>query len=434
MKLFLMSLLSGPFHLNSVIPFHVSPGREMRTMGFFRLLKKVGKCVVNPGNLLLPFFMLLATPTSLYSQDKSKPITLNGYITSMQSVMFDSLSGPFMNENLLHNRLNFKGYLNENISFGAEFRNRLFTGDPVRLGKYYSGLIGADYGIVDMSWNIVEKQSFLLNTTVDRLWLDLRFNRFQTTIGRQRINWGQTFVWNPNDIFNAYSFFDFDYIERPGSDAVRLQYFSSSSSVAELAVKVDRDNNLTAAGLYRFNLWSYDIQFLAGFANGEDIVIGTGWSGAIGSVSFRGEASWFDPYEDFPGDRSTVMITTGFDKIFENNSMVQFQVMYCNTPLELNNFDSFYSGSLSAKNLAFSEFSAFGQFTWAATPLLNLTISAMWLPDLEGYFAGPSMDYSLAENIDFSLIWQHFNSIMSGTRTNINLGFLRLKYSFAGFR
>ena len=378
---------------------------------------------------LIAVLFLLLHSNSLISQEK-KSITLNGYLTTMQSVMFDSLSGPFMIENLLHNRLNFKGYLNNNVSFAAEFRNRLFTGDLVRLGKYYTGLIGADQGMVDMSWNIVEKQSFLLNTTVDRLWLDFHFSKFQATIGRQRINWGQTFVWNPNDIFNAYSFFDFDYVERPGSDAVRLQYFPSSSSVAELAVKVDNDNDVTAAGLYRFNKWGYDIQFLAGLVNGVDIVIGTGWSGAIGSVSFRGEASWFDHYEDFPGDESTLLITTGFDRILKNNSMAQIQVMYCNNPLELNNFNSFYSGNLSAKDLAFSRFSAFGSFTWAAGPLLNITFSAMWLPDLEGYFAGPSLDYSLAENLDFSLIWQHFNAVMNGEKSRINLGFLRLKYSF----
>lgn len=380
-------------------------------------------------NYLVVIFVFLLSAESLFPQDR-KLISLSGYLTTMQSVMFDSLSGPFMNENLLHNRLNFKAYPGENVTIAAEFRNRLFTGDLVRLGSYYSGLIGADYGMVDMSWNVIEKQSFLLNTAVDRLWLDLHYDKFQVTVGRQRINWGQTFVWNPNDIFNAYSFFDFDYVERPGSDAVRLQYFPSSASAVELAVKVDSENDVTAAGLYRFNKWGYDIQFLAGIVNGEDIVIGTGWSGAIGSISFRGEASWFDQYEDFPGDESTILITTGFDKIFKNNSLAQIQLMYCNNPLLLNDFNSFYSGNLSSKDLAFSKFSAFGQFTWAVTPLLNMTVSAMWFPDLEGYFAGPSLDYSLAENLDFSLLWQHFNSIMAGTRTKINLGFLRLKYSF----
>ena len=227
---------------------------------------------------LVAAIILILHAHALLSQDKKISISFSGYLTTMQSVMFDSLSGPFLNENLLHNRLNFKGYLGNTITFSAELRNRLFTGDLVRLGKYYTEMIGADDGLVDMSWNVIEKQSFLFNTTVDRLWIDLHSGDFQVTAGRQRINWGQTFVWNPNDIFNAYSFFDFDYVEKPGSDAVRLQYFPSSSSAAELAVKVDGDTNVTAAGLFRFNKWGYDIQFLAGLLMGKILVIGTGWS------------------------------------------------------------------------------------------------------------------------------------------------------------
>jgi hypothetical protein len=365
-----------------------------------------------------------------HSQDKEKVITLNGYITTMQSSMFDSLSGPFLNENLIHNRLNFKGYINDHITLAAEFRNRLFTGDMVRYGRPYTGMIGEDDGVVDMSWNIVEEQSFLLNTTVDRLWFDLHYNKFQITLGRQRINWGQTFVWNPNDIFNAYSYFDFDYVERPGSDAIRLQFFPSSSSVADLVLKVNSENDITAAGLYRFNRWGYDIQFLAGLMNSEDVVIGTGWSGSIGSMSFRGEGTWFVPYEDFHVDESTILVTSSLDRIFKDNSIAQVQLMYCNNPLDLNNFGSLYSRSFTSKDLAFSEFTAYGQFTWAVTPLLNMTLAAMWFPDLDGYFIGPSVDYSLAENLDFSLIWQHFNAEMNGEQSRINLGFLRLKYSF----
>jgi hypothetical protein len=344
--------------------------------------------------------------------------------------MFDSLSGPFLNENLLHNRLNFKGYISNNITFAAEFRNRIFTGDMVRYGRPYTGMIGEDDGVVDMSWNIVEEQSFLINTTFDRLWLDLHYNKFQITIGRQRINWGQTIVWNPNDIFNAYSYFDFDYVERPGSDAVRIQFFPTFSSAAEFAFKIDDDNNVTAAGLYRFNKWGYDFQFLAGIMNSEDIVIGAGWSGSVGSMAFRGEGTWFDPYEDFPGDESTFLVTAGLDKVFKKNSLAQVQLMYCNNPLDLNNFGSLYSRNFSTKDLAFSRFTAFGQFTWAVIPLLNITVAAMWFPDLDGYFIGPSMDYSLGENLDFSLIWQHFDAIMDGKESRINLAFLRLKYSF----
>jgi hypothetical protein len=85
---------------------------------------------------------------------------------------------------------------------------------------------------------------------------------------------------------------------------------------------------------------------------------------------------------------------------------------------------------MSTKDLAFSRFSSFGLFSYPVTPILNLSISAMWFPDLKGYFAGPSMDYSLAENIDFSIFWQHFESKISHEKTRINLGFLRVKVSF----
>lgn len=380
-------------------------------------------------SLMISVFLTI-TVFPLFSQEKQKAITLNGYLTSMQSAMFDSLSGSVLYDNLLHKRLNFKGYINDHITFAAEFRNRLFTGDMVRSSSAYSEMTGTDAGVFDMSWNVINKNTFFLNTKVDRLWFDLNYGKFQARIGRQRINWGQTLVWNPNDIFNAYSFFDFDYVERPGSDAVRLQFFPSFSSAYELAIKIDSEHDITAAGLFRFNKRGYDIQFLAGVVNSEDIVAGAGWSGAIGSISFRGEGSWFQPVKKFSTSSGDVLLTAGFDKIFKNNSMAQVQFMYCNSPLKLNNFDSFYSGNLSSKDLAFSRFSAFGQFTWATTPLLNIGISAMWFPDLIGYFAGPSVDYSLAENVDFSLIWQHFDSMMGGTKTRINLAFLRLKYSF----
>ena len=89
-------------------------------------------------NLIIILSFILVLTGTVLSQEKPKFLTLNGYLSTMQSVMFDSLSGPFVNDNLIHNRLNFKGYVNDNITFAAEFRNRLFTGDMVRSGRSYS--------------------------------------------------------------------------------------------------------------------------------------------------------------------------------------------------------------------------------------------------------------------------------------------------------
>jgi hypothetical protein len=374
--------------------------------------------------------IFIIIPYSLFSQEKQKFLTIDGYASVLQSAIFDSLSGQFINDNLIHNRLNFKGYINNYITFGADFRNRLFTGDMVRLNPSYAEMIGHDEGFADLSWNILNEPSFFLNTTIDRLWVDLNYGKFQVRAGRQRINWGQTLIWNPNDIFNAYSFFDFDYIERPGSDAIRLQYYSGNTSSVELAVKANNEKKVTAAALWRFNKRGYDLQFLTGYVNSGDLMAGVGWSGAIGSFSFRGEGSWFQPSENFSDTTGTGILTLGFDRTFKNNSLAQVQIMFCNKPVDPVSFSDFYYGTISAKELAFSKFTAFGSFTWPVTPLFSTTLSAMWFPDLTGYYAGPSLDYSVAQNVNLSLYWQHFESKTAALSEKINLAFLRVKISF----
>ena len=189
-----------------------------------------------------------------FSQDsivekKTPHVSFNGYIKDMQTVYIHNIDQDWMTNNLIHNRLNFKWNISNSFTFCLEERNRFYWGDLTGISPQYKDFIAIDNGIVNMSWNIFEGKSYVLNTTIDRLWLDYTRNNFQVTLGRQRINWSQTYVWNPNDIFNTYSYFDFDYEEKPGSDALRLQYFTSPSSKAEIAVKVNKDKKITAAGL-----------------------------------------------------------------------------------------------------------------------------------------------------------------------------------------
>jgi len=117
--------------------------------------------------------------------------------------------------------------------------------------------------------------------TEEKKWVQWQNTSWQITLGRQRVNWGVDRVWNPNDIFNAYSFIDFNYEKRPGSDALRVQYFKDMDYTLDLAVKItDAPNELIAAALYKFNKWNYDIQVLDGVYK-RDMVTGTGWAGNI---------------------------------------------------------------------------------------------------------------------------------------------------------
>ncbi len=387
-------------------------------------------------NLIIIFQIIIVN--CFCAQEENKKWELNGYITNMQSVLFDSINKNWYTDNLTHNRLNFYYYPTERITTTVQVRNRFMFGDMIEQKL----IVKEDYdeydGVTDLSWNIADGPSYLFNTTIDRLWFQYTLNNLELKIGRQRINWGQSFVWNPNDIFNTYSFFDFDYPERPGSDAIRLQYYPSYTSKIEAAVKVNKEDEITAAGLFRFSKWSYDIQVLSGILNSEDLVIGTGWIGNINDVSFSGEISYLHPYKNLSDTSGLFFTSINLYYMFSNSLMIQFEGLYNQYAKEHQpeNFLEYYSSDLSVKKLSMSEFTVFGQLTYPFNPLINTSVSTMYYFDIKGFVLFPSFDFSLSDHASFSIVAQtfsgEFRNPVTGKeeRTWFNLGFLRLKYSF----
>ncbi|MCD4834516.1 MAG: hypothetical protein K8R31_12020 [Bacteroidales bacterium] len=380
--------------------------------------------------ILLFFFALNAkSQESIFSN-----MTLNGYVKYMNTVIFNDIDSVWAVDNLIHNRINYRWYINNNFTFTADMRNRLMYGDIVKATPDYDSIIAVDNGYMNfLTNNIYSNQSSILTTTFDRLYLEYNSNNWVVTLGRQRINWGQTFAWNPNDIFNSYSFYDFDYEERPGSDALRIQYYPSYTSVADVAVKIDKDNNITAAGLYRFNKWSYDIQFLGGIIDTTDYVIGTGWSGSIKDFGFTGEISYFHPQENFSDSLGIVITSIGLNYMFDNSLNVSIEGNYNGyfDKLNLNSFSDFYFMPLSVKATSYSKFSWFGQISYPIHPLLSGTIAAMYFPSLgHGYFLMPSLVYSVSDNFEFALYGQRFEGKFGGQYDKMTMLFMRFRYSF----
>lgn len=382
----------------------------------------------------LYLFILFAG--NIHAQDK---ISLEGYISDMQTVY--RIPDHWLWENNLHNRLNLDLYPAGWLTASVQIRNRLILGNTVRKLPGYAESLGGDQGWVDMSWiqdgNMGDSAGYVLSSQVDRLWLQFSLGNLEIKAGRQRINWGQTFVWNPNDIFNSYSYFDVDYPERPGSDALRISYYTGNASTLELAAKIDSSKKVTAAGYIRFNTLGFDIQFLGGIYREEDLVLGTGWSGNLGSSAFRGELSYFRSLDQFRDTTGYLMTSIGFDYTFSNSLMVQVEGLYSAfaRKMNVNSFLQFYSGQLDVKNLGFTQWSLFANVTYPFTPLLQGGLAAMWYPEWKGVYLGPSIDLSLNNNLALSLILQHFTAEfknLSGvsSRERYTFGFLRLKWNF----
>lgn len=373
--------------------------------------------------LFLPILLLLSV------QVKSQ-IKADGYVGTMPVWYYLDQPDMQMWESVVHNRLNLSYDFSPSVIGVAQFRNRLIWGKTVKEIPGYSALLDEDQGFLDMSFNLASGQSTVLNLTIDRLWLDFYLGKLQLRIGRQRINWGQSMVWNPNDIFNAYSFFDFDYPERPGIDGVRLQLYTGMASQAEAVVKIDRNNRKTIAGRYRFNAGSYDWQLLGGRLNDEDWVAGIGWSGHIGDAGFYGENTLL--FSDQKNEDETFISSVGANYTFKSSLLLQVEGLYSsNLPEQVSGFTELISGQASVRRLSVSRYSIFASAEYPFTPLFTGSLSLMAFPPSEAFYFGPSFEYSIKPNLYLSTFLNLFvNRTDSNRKTTDFQGALRLKWFF----
>lgn len=380
---------------------------------------------------IIYFLLLWVSILTGIAQENESNLQVSGYTSAIQNAKFKNINERWITDNLIHNRINLFYKFNPKFSSAIEFRNRLAFGEEISLNPDPGIMYEYDPGFFDLSTNLVKGNSYVLNTMTDRAWLSYESGKWKTTLGRQRINWGQTFVWNPNDIFNAYSFFDFDYIERPGSDALRVQYYNSEVSSTETAIKLDRNKKITAAALYRFNKSEYDFQFLGGIVSEEDYVLGLGWSGAIKSMSFRGEASWFQPTTNTFNSSGIIMVSTSVDYTFSNSLTLMAEYLFSNNEIPKNvSFIDFYAAPQTIKSISFVRHSFVTQISYPLTPLINTSFAAMFLPGVNGLYMGPTLTYNLAENIDASIVYQGFTAEILNTNQRFHFLFLRLKWNY----
>ncbi len=380
---------------------------------------------------------------ALHAQEKKpKKAFVNGYIKNMVSL--NDLRDSVLADNLVHNRLNFRWYPSEELRVYGALRTRLFVGETTKaFGDNFVDFIEYDTYFFDLSWAVYNEGSVLLHTIIDRLYLEWNHKDISLKAGRQRINWGINTVWNPNDIFNAYSYFDFDYEERPGTDAVRLEYFTGVNSSIDFAVSLPdetfdpagrKTNTLTAALMYKTNQWNYDFQFLAGYSR-ENWVLGAGWAGNLGSASLKGEMTYFSPEEETAFDQKAFVGTISVDHSIKD-FFYNLSYLYNSAgPRELGAEGLLRLGSrsLTAKNLSPYKHSAFIQAGYQIHPLVNGGMGVMLFPSNKAVFLSPFVSWNVFQDFDIDFIVQGFygEDFFSGDFRALSVSyFLRGKWSF----
>ncbi len=358
---------------------------------------------------------------------------LSGYTKSLQGLYW--IKEPtfgideVINDVFLHNRLNFKWFLHKNWTFKAELRTRFFFGELSKSNffpDFKENLKEGNNDVLNLQWLNLGNQ-VILNSVFDRLYLEYSKEKWEVRLGRQRINWGINTVWNPHDIFNAFTFTDFDYEERPGADALRIKYYTGVASSLELAFKAFGDTEKIVGGLlWKANKWNYDFQTLAGWAN-RDVVLGVGWAGAIKNVGFKGEMSGFLSTNDAVAH--TFAGTVSFDYIFKKGMYLSWGLLYNATE---NTNSNLFAFDLSARNLYPYKWASIVSLSHPITPLFTGALAIIYSPvEAHPLFINPTLTYSISQNVDINLIGQIFlQQNANKYRSPINIAYLRIKWSF----
>ncbi len=379
---------------------------------------------------LLVIILFSISSLTSYSQEDVKNWDLTGYVKNLQTVYNLNLFGQndLVQDNLLHNRLNFKYYINNNWTFKSDLRNRIFYGKRSIFIQDFDEDAGNDF--LDLSANIINSEGLLMHSMIDRLYFEYASGDWEVRIGRQRINWGINTVWNPNDIFNAFNFADFDYEERPGSDAIRITHYTGPTSSVELAINVaDSLDEMVVGGLWKFNKGNYDFQVLSGYFK-NDFVIGGGWAGNIKNASIKGEFAYFAPLVE--GRDRAFSGTLAVDYSFNKGLYLNVGFLYNSTGVSTGGLESLFTSQLSAKNLYPFKYAIFTQVNQPITPLLSVGIANIYSPsEAKALFFNPTITYSISDNWDLNMVGQlMFNKGVESYESPIQAFFLRFRFSF----
>ena len=394
----------------------------------------------NKNKLAIFFYLILVNP--VWAQLSS--FDYNGYA----KYLFSSTEIPEIDDrlydHLLHFRLNTRYYATQNLTAGLELRFRTFYGESAYKIPNYRELIQTERDFVELDFYLWDTKYSIGYLEVDRLFLDFVKDDFQVTVGRQRISWGTCWVWNPTDLFNPLEVLDFDYEERPATDAIRVQYYTGPVTKIEVSYKpANNPYDQILAGLFSLNKWDYDFNFIGGMKY-KRWLAGFSWAGDIYGAGFRGEVlvsqspdstdSIF-PYQQYPqlnisSDKPISSLALSGDYTFPNTFYIHTELLYNNIGVTANTL--LYQPEASSLGLlTAARWSIFQEFAYDITPLLRGTLFGIYNPNDKSYVIVPSLSYSVITNLDLYFVAFFFEGAplteYGEYGTTI---YARIKYSF----
>jgi hypothetical protein len=372
------------------------------------------------------------------AQDSTAKLEIHGYVKYMQINMVGQNQQQWVlaTDNLIHNRLNLVWYLAKSTALKVEVRNRAFYGELTKASSGSGAGLGQDPGFFDLSHAWIDHSSLVVHSMVDRFNLTHQADNYTLRLGRQRINWGISTLFTPNDVFNAFNYFDFDYEERPGVDALRWEWQTGDMSGLDVAVAPGSSGQDWVFGIkYGHNYKGFDLQYIV--ANYKrDAMVGMGMAGQIGGSGIKAELSIFQPRRQLLQSPLEATGTLAIDRTFGTGWYVSVGGLYVGqgstAPLGFGGSTSLMSAHISVKRLMPTKYTLAVMTSKSLGMKSSLSVVAMYAPGSNMIILFPSLAYSIANNWDIDLVVQ--SMFMEGASSNIGHGgtgfFARMRWSY----
>ncbi|AVM53172.1 hypothetical protein JN06_00473 [Bacteroides zoogleoformans] len=382
---------------------------------------------------VLIWMALLATCTLTARAQRMEAPRISGYLnnSTVYAATHPDLLEETLWQNIVYLRTDLDWRASSAIRIDAGMRNIVYTGNATAL-SYIKEYTDGERGWAGMTFDIVDRERMLYRLNIDRLSLQWSSGALEVKVGRQRIDWGQTLVWNPTNIFNPHSFSRFNCLERPGCDALRTTYYHNETSYSEMAISPDRNGRMTTAFRHGGRMGRADYNLMTGIYREEDAVAGAAMTYGHGELMVRTEGALFVPLDSKDECETIVQIAAGADYAFNSNLTILCEVLYRNRSIDTDvNSLMFYTDPHSARDLSVSRWSILAQAVYLLTPHLSVRLSASHFTDKRLSHAGFNLNYRMGANIETSL-FAHFANYASQQPIKIKaeLGYVQLKWSF----
>jgi hypothetical protein len=316
----------------------------------------------------------------------------------------ESQSGGDTWSDLNRLRLDLDLKLSASVNIKVIYDNEAIIGTVLDEPEFISGIEANEETLFDLTKTLVDNPDLFWRHTLYRIYLTYSSDEITLTVGRQRVSWGQTRIWNPTDLFNPVSPLQIEGGQRVGVDALNFEYSFGALSGLNFVYAPDESDKMSVAFRLRTNITGYDLSVVAGYFR-EDNVIGLDFAGSIRDSGFRGEVAYTDPDV---GDDFTRLVLS-WDYNFPNTLYLLLEYLYNDGNLgrdaargELARF----TGEIITKNKNFLAV----VMSYELTPLIRPELSAIFDFDGGGIFLSPVVNYNIYANLDWMVAAQIFPS------------------------